>query len=151
MPILVDTNVLLRTKEPSHAQCTPCQQVLTVAVSRGELLVLCDQVIVEYWASATRPKAANGLGLTPEGADRDLAAFEAALVRLPDPPSLTTEWRQIVRTHAVLGRQAYDARLAAFMRAGSIGRLLTLNAGDFARYPFVACVSPTALLAEYGA
>ena len=107
-------------------------------------------MIVEYWASATRPRNANGLGLTPAETDEDLREFEIALTRWPDPRSLISEWRTLVLTQQVIGRQVYDARLAAFAQTSQLNRLLTLNAPDFARFHFLRCVSPAQLIAEFG-
>jgi predicted nucleic acid-binding protein len=53
---------------------------------------------------------------------------------LPDHPALYDHRKRLVQTHGVIGNQVYDARLAAAMIVHRIGRILTFNAGDFARY-----------------
>lgn len=56
------------------------------------------------------------------------------------------EWRRLVVAHGVRGVQVHDARLAAAMRVHGVGRILTLNGADFARYADegVAVVHPVA-------
>ena len=62
--------------------------------------------------------------------DRFLVMFEF----LDDTPAVFAEWFALVRDHAVAGTNAYDARLAAAMRAHGVDRLLTFNARDFRKF-----------------
>ena len=55
-------------------------------------------------------------------------------------------WKQLVVRHAVLGVQVHDARLVALMQAHNVTHILTLNPGDFHRYPGITAISPTDLL-----
>jgi len=52
-------------------------------------------------------------------------------------------WRKLVVTHQVRGKQVHDARLAASMIAHGITHILTLNGADFARYPQLTVIDPT--------
>jgi predicted nucleic acid-binding protein len=45
----------------------------------------------------------------------------------------------------VIGNQVYDVRLVAAMTVHGIGRILTFNAGDFARYG-IEVIHPLAVL-----
>ena len=62
MRVLVDTNILLRSAQPSH----PLRLEATHAVSRlirGNIAVFfCSQNIAEFCNVATRPTEMNGLG-----------------------------------------------------------------------------------------
>ncbi len=49
--------------------------------------------------------------------------------------------------HAVSGIQVHDARLVAVMRVHGIAHILTLNVGDFQRYPGINAVHPRQLIA----
>jgi predicted nucleic acid-binding protein len=60
---------------------------------------------------------------------------------LLETPAVFVEWLRLVSVHAVLGKQAHDARLVALMNVHGVPNLLTFNAGDFKRYGIVA-VSP---------
>src|SRR5579871_2530106 len=44
---------------------SPIRDAARRLVSSGATLVLVPQVLIEYWAVATRPAASNGLGLAP--------------------------------------------------------------------------------------
>ena len=77
--VLVDTNVLLRLAQPTSPQHAPAQAALMALDSAGLELCLVPQVLYEYWAVATRPPSANGLGLSVPEAD---AAGGAAAHRL---------------------------------------------------------------------
>jgi predicted nucleic acid-binding protein len=53
---------------------------------------------------------------------------------LPDHPAIYDHWRRLVVARGVIGSQVYDTRLVAAMAVHAVGRILTFNAGDFARY-----------------
>ena len=53
-----------------------------------------------------------------------------------------------VATHAVIGKQVHDARLAALMASYRLKRILTLNPRDFTRYPTIEPLTPTDVLAH---
>jgi len=64
------------------------------------------------------------------------------MVLLPDSEAAYHEWRRLVVAHSVAGVQVHDARLAAAMKVHAVTHLLTLNIGDFKRYPHVTAVHP---------
>ena len=79
---LIDTNVLLRSVEggqPMHATAHQALQQLTKA---GVALCITPQNLIEFWVVATRPLAANGLGLTPEEAEKELELIHRTLGRI---------------------------------------------------------------------
>jgi predicted nucleic acid-binding protein len=92
------------------------------------------QNVAEFWATATRSPAQNGLGLTVEVAVSALDHIEQMFVLLPDHPAIYDHWRRLVTMHRVIGNKVYDARLVAAMTVHGVDRLLTFNAGDFVRY-----------------
>ncbi len=143
--MLVDANIVLRLSDngsPLHAQA---RQALEAAHSSGRILHWCAQVMIEYWAVATRPREANGLGLTPDVANANLTDFQDLMGWLPKPPDIGERWRALVVQHQVRGRQVHDARLVALMLAHGVTEILTFNTADFARYGVVTCVSPADL------
>lgn len=107
---------------------------------------ICAQVIIEYWVVATRPRTANGMGLSAAEAQQDLSDFTAVFSCLPEPPDMADRWREVVSRHHVLGRPAHDARLVALMQAHDVKQLLTLNTGDFARYGEIESRTPRQML-----
>ena len=148
MPILVDTNILLRTQDvqtSGHADAVAF--MLQVHDRVRHPFVACAQVLIEFWSVATRPADVNGLGMTAERAAAKLDDLVRVLPCLPEPPDVAERWRALLRETTVEGKQAHDARLVAFMRAHAITRVITLNPRHLARFAGVTCVSPAEALA----
>jgi predicted nucleic acid-binding protein len=57
MRILLDTNVVLRTAEPGHAQFRMSSDAIELLRQRGHECVIVPQVLYEFWSVATRPVA----------------------------------------------------------------------------------------------
>jgi predicted nucleic acid-binding protein len=146
MPILVDTNVLIRLRDASSPDHLDCVRCLHPEIIRARGLVIFAQVLIEFWAVATRPKDVNGVGLTAAEADADLSDLLKILPCLGELPDVLSRWRQLVLQFGVLGRQAHDARLVAAMDLHGISTILTLNRADFARYSHIHCLAPSELL-----
>ena len=145
--ILLDTNILLRyarTADPAFA--TVDTSINTLHAS-GDVLCVVPQDVYEFWATATRPIAANGLGLSVPACQVQVARIKRLFHFLPDLPTLFAEWESLVGTHACQGRVSYDARLVAAMRTHGVTRLLTFNGADFARFPGITILDPTTIAA----
>jgi predicted nucleic acid-binding protein len=99
------------------------------------------------WAVCTRPIDVKGLGRSPAQTERILARMEGSLVRLGDSDDVYPEWRKLVALHAVSGKKAHDARLAAVMNVHRIAHILTFNVADFARYPSITVIEPSTVAA----
>lgn len=146
MQILIDTNVLLRSAEPGHVHFQCSVDAMDVLRSRGHELILVPQILSEYWSVATRPLANNGLGLSPAEAAVELATIRRLFRLFLDERGIYSAWSELVVSHAVRGKQAHDARLAAAVQRHSISHLLTFNTVDFLRYQFLTAVSPIDVL-----
>jgi predicted nucleic acid-binding protein len=132
--VLVDTNVLLRQFEPAHAHHRAAVDSITQLILSGEPVHVTAQNIAEFWAVATRSQAQSGLGFAVAVVVAALQHIERVFALLPDHPAIYDHWKRLVMTHGVIGNQVYDARLVAAMTVHGVGRILTFNAGDFARY-----------------
>jgi predicted nucleic acid-binding protein len=143
--VLVDTNVLLRQFEPGHAHHRAAVDSVTRLLLIGESVHVTAQNIAEFWAAATRSPAQNGLGLAVAVVAAALDQIERVLALLPDHPAIYDHWKRLVTTHGVIGNQVYDARLVAVTRVHGVGRILTFNAADFARYG-IEVIHPSAVL-----
>lgn len=100
---------------------------------RGEVLHVTAQNLLEFRNFATRPIAANGLGLVPVVAAAIAAAFEAAFPLLEETPAIYPAWRALADILAVTGKQVHDARLVSVCHVHRISHLLTFNVGHFTR------------------
>ncbi len=149
MAYLVDTSVLARlanTADPFHLVAS--QAVLELH-RRAEVLQVTPQNFVEFRNMATRPKTANGLGLSAAGAEAKAAVFEATFPLLADTPDIYPAWKAIVGGLGIIGKQVHDARLVAVCHVHGASHLLTFNVGHFVRLagfgPGVVVVDPASV------
>ncbi len=145
--ILLDTNILLRYALATDPAFPAIDAALTALHARGEVLCIVPQNLYEFWAVATRPVTANGLGMTVLECEAQVARAKRLFRLLPDLPALLAEWEALVGTYQCHGRVSFDARLAAAMRTHGLSRLLTLNGADFARFPGITVIDPKAVAA----
>lgn len=147
MAVLVDTSVLGRLANRSDAAHAAAQAAVAELHRRGEVLHVTAQNLIEFRNFATRPAAANGLGLDPNAAAGVAAAFEAAFPLLEETPAVYPAWRALADTLGVSGKQVHDARLVAVCHVHGVTHLLTFNVGHFARLaaapPGIVVLDPT--------
>jgi predicted nucleic acid-binding protein len=141
--VLIDTCVLVReraTRDPAHALAATAIEQL---IDNGWEPCVVPQCLIEFWSVATRPiDVRGGLGLSVDDAQAAIEEFIAIHRLLMEPPDIFARWYTLVRDHAVLGRQVWDARLVACMEAHGISYLLTFNTADFQRYTSVHALHP---------
>lgn len=114
--ILPDTNILLRYARTADPSFATVDVSVTTLHARGEVLCVVPQNVYEFWATATRPTVANGLGLSVEECQGQVTRIKRLFRLLPDLPTLFAEWEALVVTHSCHGRVSFDARLVAAMR-----------------------------------
>lgn len=142
MRILVDTNVLLRLAQPLQQPNQMCRDAIEALQRQGHDLFICPQVLYELWVVATRPIENNGLGLSPERAQIELAAAQQVCRLLADDSSVFVNWHELVTSLGIKGKQAHDARIVAAMKSHSVSHLLTINSSDFKRYSSISTLLP---------
>jgi predicted nucleic acid-binding protein len=141
MPVLIDTNILLRTLQPANSHCAMAQRAIDILRSRRETLWVCAQNIVEFWAVVTRPLQENGLGFSIGRALQEVAAIKRHFPVLPETPLLPA-WESLVSSHHAIGRSVHDARLVAAMIQHRLDSILTFNTQDFMRHPQIKILDP---------
>jgi predicted nucleic acid-binding protein len=132
MRIIVDTNVITRTYQPTHPQYRPANEEIHRLGFEHELVVT-PQVLYEFWAVATRPLGENGLGMPTPLAYEKLLKIRGSFGVLHDSVELLEQWSALVLKHDVKGRKSHDARLAAAAIVHQAS-LVTFNRSDFERY-----------------
>jgi predicted nucleic acid-binding protein len=144
--VLVDTNVLLRSAQPAHADHRLALDSLARLRTAGQALHVTPQNIAEAWRAMTAPPGpANGLGFTVEQAHSEVERIERLFALLPEIPAIYEAWKRIVVRYGVIGLSVFDARLVAAMEVHGIGRILTFNTADFAPYGIEALHPSTPL------
>src|ERR1700732_3414318 len=141
-PYLVDSNVLLRWVTSDHSDYPVTVSAMDALLRQDAVLCYTSQNVAEFWNTCTRPLDRNGYGLSPQEADRRARCFEDKLRLLPDSLAVHQEWRKLLVVSNVTGVQVHDARLVAAMRVHGVGRILTFNEKDFARYTDIEAVNP---------
>ncbi len=142
---LVDSNLLLRGAQPSHPLFALTDAVVAKLRLRGERVYACPQNCTEFWAVATRPVSANGLGFSTAQAEIELAKIETLFPMLPNDARIYPEWRRLVTQAGVSGKPTHDARLMAVAVIYGVSNLLTFNGGDFTRFGSLA---PTVMILD---
>jgi predicted nucleic acid-binding protein len=88
MRVLVDTNVLLRSAQPSHPQCLQATHAFSRLLRQRDAVFFCPPNIAEFWNVATRPAEQNGLGFSHEETLHEVSSIENSLTLLPDVPAI---------------------------------------------------------------
>ncbi len=142
MSVFVDTNVLLRSVQPSHPMHDPAVRTVAALIRDGEPLVITPQIVAEFWNVSTRPTESNGLGWSHQQALDEVTKMEGFFSLLVESAKVYSEWKRLVVAYGVTGVQAHDARLVAAMKVYGIERILTFNVQDFLRYKEIETVRP---------
>ncbi len=132
--ILLDTNIILRSKQKHSTHFHGVVSRLLELADEEEELVVCPQVIYEFYVVATRPPNKNGLGLSTINAKNEIDNILETYYMPPEDNRLFYMWRKIIADYNVSGKNAHDARIVAFMIMHGIKKLYTLNLSDFARF-----------------
>jgi predicted nucleic acid-binding protein len=130
---LLDTSILVRLANRADASYPAADRAVFELHRRGELLQLTPQNLVEFRNVATRPVAANGLGLAAAAAEAKAAGFEAVFPLLPETADIYPAWKALVGALGVIGKQVHDARLVAVCHVHAVTHLLTFNVAHFVR------------------
>jgi predicted nucleic acid-binding protein len=124
---MLDTNIVVRYARKSDPDFAVVDTAIHYLHRNVEILCVVPQNVYEFWAVATRPTAAKGLGLTVKECQTQFARIKRLFLLLPDPPALFGEWEALVGAHSCHGRVSFDARLVAAMRVHDLTGLLTFN------------------------
>src|SRR5258707_14932243 len=96
MAFLLDTSILVRLANTTDAQHARAVQAVLELHRRGEVLHIAPQVLIEFRNVPTRPKSANGAGLSIVDAETHATTFEAKFPLLAETPAIFTAWKAFV-------------------------------------------------------
>jgi predicted nucleic acid-binding protein len=129
---LIDTNVLVRLTNAADVRHPVASRAIAELHRRGESLHVSAQNLIEFRSVATRPKSANGLGLSIAETENKAAAFEAAFPLLLETQDIFPAWKALVAAVGVIGKQVHDARLVAICQVHRVANVLAFNTAHFA-------------------
>lgn len=142
MRVLIDTNILTRSVQPSHSMYAQAINAVSELKIRGNDLCISPQNLIEFWAVATRPESDNGLDMSISEAEIELSRIKSLFRLLEDNALVYREWERIVVRYRVAGKSTHDARLVATMKTHGLTQLLTFNEKHFRRYSDITVLSP---------
>ena len=122
MAVLLDTSILGRLANRADQAHTVAQTAIAELHRRREMLHITAQNLIEFRNFATRPAAANGLGLAPAAASGLASTFETSFALLEETSAIYPAWRTIVDGLGVVGKQVHDARLVAVCHVHGVTR-----------------------------
>jgi len=144
---LADTNLLLRIADPLSLLHPIAAGAFAQLFRRGDEVFLTPQNLIEFWAVATRPVAANGLGWNSGRTAREVTDMQKRFRFLKDSPEIFTRWLELVKKYSVTGKRVHDARLVAVLEVHAVENLITFNTADFVVFPSLSLVDPRSLAA----
>lgn len=110
MAFLIDTNILLRSIEPSHPMyCETIKAIITIK-NQEKIMYISSQNIIEFWNVCTRPREKNGLGFTIQETEKEVNYLKSFFCLLPDSSLIYSQWEQLVINYQVKGVNVHDTR-----------------------------------------
>jgi predicted nucleic acid-binding protein len=150
MDILLDTNILARCIQPSHALHATAVAAMQELSARRERLCIVPQILYEHFVVCTRPPGEyGGLGMSNEAAIAEIARVISLAELLSDSSAIYPEWLKLIEKHKIAGKRGHDARLVAAMNIHGISAIATFNRKDFVPYGRVQVLSPEELSAAW--
>jgi predicted nucleic acid-binding protein len=131
MSWFLDTNVLLRLADAQSSEHAIAEAAIEYLIAHRQSAFISTQVLVEFWAVATRPESANGLGWSTKTTAEAIHGLRDQFPLLNETPDILDRWLELVDHFQVAGKRTHDARLAALLLAHGIRQLLTFNTADF--------------------
>ncbi|MDR2620082.1 MAG: type II toxin-antitoxin system VapC family toxin [Propionibacteriaceae bacterium] len=135
MLLFTDTNVLISATDISSATHEQALFALEELPSYGVALYTCTQVLREYLVVATRPLAANGLGLGQKAALDNLEEFTRVIHVLPETLKTWEKTKSLIAAVNASGKRIHDVSLIACALSNGIENILTNNTTDFSQLP----------------
>jgi len=113
---LLDTNILLRARDPSASNYQLAVDAVSQLLAQDIECVITAQVLIEFWVVATRPIEVNGLGWNIQQTKNEIDGVLDQFPLLEETPQILTNWLQLVSQNGVRGKRTHDARILAVMQ-----------------------------------
>ncbi|MBD2133242.1 type II toxin-antitoxin system VapC family toxin [Sphaerospermopsis sp. FACHB-1094] len=143
---IIDTNVVMRFCNPSDVQHHLATEAISRLLTQGDECFLTAQILVEFWAVATRPVEVNGLGWSVETTRKTIDQVLRRFPLLKESEDIFPNWLNLVTTNKVMGKRTHDVRIVAVMLAYQVTHILTFNPSDFLLTTSIVVVRPQELL-----
>jgi len=145
MDYLIDSNVLMYLANPASPFYAVCLSAATKLADPPNRLFIFPQNLIEFWVSATRPIAANGLGLSVPQVKHEIQRIKGLFTLVDENREIFREWERLVQMHSIIGKNVHDARIVAQMLVHGIDNILTFNTKDFKRFSNITAIDPSSI------
>ncbi|MGQ0463805.1 MAG: type II toxin-antitoxin system VapC family toxin [Sporichthyaceae bacterium] len=132
--VALDTNVLIAASNPMRPWHAEALRMLAQWPQDGIALYASTQILREYLSVATRPVAANGLGLLRTAAVANVREFRRRIELLADTEAVSARLLELLEAVECTGRQVHDANIVATMLVHGVGTLVTDDRSHFERF-----------------
>jgi len=139
--LFLDTNVLLTATDESRLQHSAARRAISEANMNGIHFGLSGQILREYLTVATRPIAANGLGLSVGDALENCAQFSKRALFYDETEEVAFRLRELIAVSGMHGKQIHDVNVVATMLTHGLRKLLTANVKDFESFTDIEVVT----------
>lgn len=127
---LLDTNVLLAATEPER----PGHAEALMLLGGPRSLAITPQIVREYVAVSTRPRANNGMGLRPEVATANVNTFLERCDLLAENAAVVRRQLTLIAATPPSGRQVHDANIVATALVHGITCIVTDDIRPFEHF-----------------
>lgn len=142
---LLDTNILLRSRDIASPDYNLVDRTIRYLISNNHRCFITSQVLIEFWVVATRQLAVNGLGWTPEETELSVQMLINQFEWLEETPDIFRLWFSLATTYKISGKRTHDLRIQAVVLAHNISHILTLNPKDFVAVEGITIVHPNSI------
>jgi predicted nucleic acid-binding protein len=115
LPLLLDTNVLIRATTPTAPDHTHTRRTVIHYVRAQAPLWVSRQILREYVAVLSREQPYTARPLTPRELSDDVRRFQRRFQVADEDARVTRELLALLRHVPVGGRQVHDANIVATM------------------------------------
>ena len=104
MSWLIDTSVLIGTVQTGSARHFHAMTAVATLFGGEDALCIVPQNIIEFWAVATRPRDANGLGLSITDTQNEIDKIKLQFILKNEDSTIFVNWEKLVADYSVIGK-----------------------------------------------
>jgi predicted nucleic acid-binding protein len=131
--VFVDTNIVVYASVPAAPLHLQALQKIQGLQQAGAELCISQQILREFLVTVTHAHT-FAQPLSSAAAAVEAAKLQALFAVVPEASAVMTNLLMLCSTIPMAGKQIHDGNVVATMQAHGIGKLLTHNTADFARF-----------------
>lgn len=142
---MLDTNVLVDALYEDLPEFPAASYLLDLADNADAAFCVAPQVLAGFYVIITDPRRVSE-AYTAEEARQEVQKIrnKPGIHILPVPVDIVDRWLLLLQTHPVTRARIFDVQLVAIMLGNEVRRIYTFNIRDFASFPELEVLRPTA-------